>query len=51
MTSQWLNNLKTFFAQPFNSSMNAGHWFLFFGLAMVMFALWRIIFKHIDEGL
>jgi hypothetical protein len=44
-------NFKDFFGQPWKGAteMSAFDWFLFFGLIIVLLALWRIIFTHIEE--
>jgi len=36
--------------KPFDPDMDALHWFLFFGLLIVIAGLWRILLVHVTEG-
>lgn len=41
-------DFKAFLSQPYKSeNMDAGDWFLFLGLLIVIIILWRIILLHI----
>lgn len=33
--------------EPFRTDMDAFHWFLFFGLLILIMALWRFILAHL----
>ena len=44
-------SFREFMAKPFSSDdMDAGHWFLFIGLLIVITIIWRLIFQHIQEA-
>lgn len=43
-------NFKAWLAQPFREDMDALGWFCFFGLVIVISALWAIILRHIREA-
>lgn len=47
-----LDNFKQFFAQPWKgaSEMSVVDWFLWLGTILVLLAIWRLIFRHIEEG-
>ncbi len=42
-----LQTFQDWLAKPFSSDMNAWHWFLFFGLIMVISVAWGMILRHI----
>jgi hypothetical protein len=42
--------LKDWYNQPYNSSMTTTRWFLFVGLLVLIFAVWRIIIYHLQEA-
>lgn len=45
------SNFKTFLSHPYKGEeMNAFDWFLFLGLLIVLMVMWRIIFKHVEDG-
>lgn len=46
-------NFVSFYQQPFKggSDMDAGDWFLFLGLLIVLMVIWNLIFYHIKEGI
>lgn len=46
-----MQRFKDWLNQPFNAGMDVFHWWLFFGLVIIIFALWGIILRHITEGL
>lgn len=37
--------------KPFSSDMDATHWFLFFGLILVISFLWSRVMHYIKEGI
>lgn len=43
-----LDDLKSWYAKPFDPDMSAGKWFLFFGFLIAVAAGWRIILHHIE---
>jgi hypothetical protein len=45
--SDALQNIKNWFGQPFSPEMSGTGWFLFFGLLIIISALWAIILRHI----
>jgi hypothetical protein len=47
----FLTNFKTWLSKPFDQDMNATHWFMFFGLLIVISVLWGIILRHITAGI
>lgn len=46
-----LQRFTAFLAQPYKGAqeMTALDWFLFLGLLIILLALWRIVFTHIEE--
>lgn len=44
-----LDTFKNWIAKPFATDMNAGQWFLFFGLLVAIAAGWHMILRAIDE--
>jgi hypothetical protein len=44
-------NFTDWIKEPFRSDMDTLHWFLFLGLLIVLMGFWRIILRHITEGL
>jgi hypothetical protein len=50
-TSSVIENLNGWIKQPFNSSMGAGGWFLFFGLIAAISVAWGIILKDLRGDL
>ena len=44
-------DFKDWTRKPFSADMSAVEWFAFIGLLIVVMALWRMIFMHIEEGL
>lgn len=47
----FVDNFKAWIKKPFAVDMDTPHWFLFLGLLIVIMILWRIILRHITEGL
>lgn len=37
--------------RPFSSDMDATHWFLFFGLILVIVFLWSRILHYVNKGI
>jgi hypothetical protein len=44
-----IDSFKNWLAAPFSSSMNAGQWFLFFGLLIVISMLWHMILRLVTD--
>ncbi len=44
------DNFKQFWAQPWKGAqeMSVADWFLWLGLIIVLLAVWRLIFRHIE---
>jgi hypothetical protein len=42
-----LGTFQDWLAKPFSADMNAWHWFLFFGLIVVISVAWGMILRHI----
>lgn len=42
-----LTGFKDWLKQPFESNMDAWHWFLFIGLLIVITAVWHMILDHV----
>lgn len=42
-----LDNFQAWIARPFSSDMDVWHWFLFFGLLIVISAVWHMILIHV----
>jgi len=49
--SGFVSSFKDFLSAPYKGAqeMSALDWFFFLGLFIVLAALWRIIFTHIEE--
>jgi hypothetical protein len=43
-----LSQFQAWLAKPFSADMDAWHWFLFFGLLIVVSATWHMILGHIE---
>lgn len=41
------DKFKTWAARPFSVDMSAAEWFAFFGLLIVIAALWNVILLHL----
>jgi len=42
---------KNWLAKPFSTDMDAFHWFLFFGLLIVISVGWTFILRHTTKGI
>lgn len=42
--------LKAWYADPFDADNSATDWFLFIGLVIVSAILWKLILRHIIDG-
>jgi len=42
---------KNWLGKPFQVDMDAFHWFLFFGLIIVISVLWSFVLKHVAKGI
>ena len=42
-------DFKAWLGRPFDPTMNALHWFLFFGLLICISAAWGIILSHMKR--
>ena len=45
------NSLKNWLAQPYDTSMNTTHWFLFAGLVLVILGVWFMILREIKGAI
>ena len=44
------DNFKEFMRKPYNrDDMDAGDWFWFVGLLIVILIAWQLIYKHVQE--
>lgn len=41
---------QSWLAQPFNAGMSAAQWFLFFGLLLIIAALWHMILRVVTDA-
>lgn len=41
--------VKAWFDKPFSEDMSATKWFLFFGLLIVISALWALVLREVTE--
>lgn len=44
-----MESFKAWWAKPFDEDMSAGQWFLFFGLLIVISALWALVLREVTE--
>lgn len=44
-----INDVVSWFKQPFNSSGNAVSWVLFVGLVIIAAWMWSVILRHVAE--
>ena len=49
--SNVVDSFQTWAKAPFNSSMSAGGWFLFFGLILCISVAWGLILKDLKGDL
>lgn len=47
----FLDNLKSWYAQPFSADMKASGWFALVGLILISAVMWSFILRHIREAL
>lgn len=45
------DNFKTWLSKPFDASMDAFHWFLFFGFLILLSVLWTFVLRHTIGGI
>lgn len=45
--SNFSDEFKKFWAQPFSADMSARDWFLFLGLLIIFVGLWNVILYHL----
>lgn len=50
MLSEMFSGFKAWYAEPYQSDMSATKWFLFFGLILLILAVWKIIVWHLMEA-
>ena len=46
----FLSDFKDWLKRPFATDMDAFHWFLFFGLIVVISILWSLVLRHTLGG-
>lgn len=44
-----MDTFKAWLRQPFSADMDAGHWFLFFGLLIAISILWGFALRTVAE--
>lgn len=42
--------IKDWYNQPYTPTMTTTRWFLFVGLLILIFAVWRVIIYHLQEA-
>jgi|WetSurMetagenome_2_1015567.scaffolds.fasta_scaffold348837_1 hypothetical protein len=46
-----MQQVKEWIAKPFDTNMDAIHWFLFVGLLIFVMVLWRFILAHMKGAI
>lgn len=44
-------NFKNWLQQPFSPSMDAWHWFMFYGLILVIAFGWKLVLNTVEGGI
>lgn len=47
----WWNDFKQWAQHPFSTDMDAFHWFLFFGLLIVVAAGWGLVLNTLHKAI
>ena len=42
--------IKDWYNQPYTDNMNVMRWFLFFGMVIVLMAIWKVIIWHLQDA-